>query len=461
MMSSTPTLPPELIELVLANSDPQSLRSIRLTCRALSLRPIPYLFRRVEFWLEEGSLQKLLDIAKTPYLAKHVKHVSCGTENFFNMNLQNFRWLVLYKRHRLYDRLQHENPAAGELRDLPKEEQNQQKAAWSEYRDCYKKQKRLYSDNVALKSLILAFSSLTALTTVGVIDPSEDRCWSGSGYSPRALFKKLRFLREDMLLLPYFAALLPRGGRQLRTLIQALADSNRRLEIFGITLFSYGTGGENILSPLSKTLRSSAKCVFSNVKELSLALPDSPPMASDKLPLQELSTCTIAQAAHRLERLWIEMPDVGTETLFLPRFVKVFGERKIGNLKEVRISRATLFEADFEAFLITSCLGLQTFHLYDARLIEGSWDPIFKAIRRMPGLKQLSLEWLRYDMDENGSFSTLCTPGMPPEPLYDYLLGRCDINPVARMIDEENARYDEEEAQQSKNVLERDRQHEN
>lgn len=446
-MSSIITLPPELIEPVLANSDHQSLLSIRLTCRALSLGPIPYLFRRVEFWLEEGSLQKLLNIAKTPYLGKHVKHVYCGTEEFFNFDFQRFRVLVLYEHYRLGGRLHHENPAAGEFRDLPKKEQNQQKATWSEYRDRYKKQRRLYSDNVALKSLTLAFSSLTALTTVDVIDPSEAWWGSRSGYSPRALFKKLRFLRDDMLLLTNIAALLPRGGRQLRTLIQALAESNRRLEVFGICLFSYGTGGKNVLSPLCKTLRSSAKYVFSNIKELSVALPDLPPMAYDKLPLEVLSTCTIAQAAHCLERLWIEMPGVETETLFPPRFINVFGEHKFGNLKEVRITGATLFEADFEAFLLKSCLGLQTFHLHDARLVEGSWDPIFNAIRRMQCLEQLDLHWLRHVIGGNeDSFTTLCSSGMPPEPLYDYLLRRCDINPVARMIDEESARLDEEEA---------------
>ena len=194
-------------------------------------------------------------------------------------------------------------------------------------------------------------------------------------------------------------------------------------------------------------MKISADYVFSNIRELSIALPDFPPTAYDTPPQNVLSTCTIAQAAHNLERLCIEMPGLEKETSSPPRLINILGERKIGNLKDVRIVGATLFEDDFEAFLLKSCLGLQTFHLHSARLAEGSWNPIFNAIRRMQCLKQLDLDRLRCYLDANeNSFSTLCTSGMPPEPLYDYLLRRCDINPVARMINEEIARCDEEEA---------------
>lgn len=376
-----------------------------------------------------------------------MKQISCGTEEFFNFEFQYFRDVVLYEHYRLSGRPHRENPAAGEFGDIPKREQIRQKATWSEYRDCYKKQRCLYSDNVALNCLTLAISSLPALTTVEIIDLSEE-WWSNSRcYTPRALLKKLRLLRDDMLLLTDILIPLPRGGRQLRVLLQVLAESERRIEDFRIRLFSRGVGGKSLLFPLCKTLKSSADYVFSNIRELSIALPDLPLMEYDILPQKVLSTCTIAQAAHGLERLCIEMPDVETETSSPPRFINIFGERKIGNLKDVRIIGATLFEADFEAFLLKSCLGLQIFHLHNARLVEGSWNPIFNAIRRMQCLKQLDLYFLRYNIDGSElDFTTLFASGMPPEPLYDYLLRRCDINPVARMIDEEKAREDEEAA---------------
>ena len=247
-MSSIITLPSELIELIVASSDWQSLLNIRLTCRALSLGPVPSLFRHVDFWLEAGSLQKLVSIATTPYLGKHVKHISCGTEEFFNFDFQYFRDVVLYEHYRLGGRIQPENPAAGEFRDLTRREQNRQKATWSEYRDCYKKQRRLYSDNVAIRCLTLAISSLPALTTVEIFDPSEDWWPNRRYYTPRALLKKLRLLRDDMLLLTHIAIPLPRGGRQLRILIQVLAESERRIEDFHIRLFSSGIGGKNYCS---------------------------------------------------------------------------------------------------------------------------------------------------------------------------------------------------------------------
>ena len=459
-MGAIETLPAEIIDLIVAGVDYRTLPKLRLTCRALSSAPNARLFRSIEIWLEASSLQRLLNIAMNPRLSKHVKTLTCGIEQFYDVDFGTFARYVY-----------HEDPDDVEdINKLSKKEKRRRYAAYNVYRDHFNKQKELWHGTLtpidkqtgsktrgtASQCIQTAFSSFTALRSIDIIDYGSvwwmQRCDNQCGYTRanRGLLQTQPLLQDHMLTMENVPFTLPRGAYQLQTIFGALAKTARYIEEFNISLWAGNLNDESFFSALNGIPEDTTSRVFSELKKVTIDLPELP------VPLNRLSAegkpsiCTILQAPTKLQSLYLALADGDLESRHPPRFRDLCGNRKIGNLQTLYIDSAVFYTSDFTKFLLRSCLGLREFGLTNASLKQGPWDPIFNVIRQMNCLEKIELSDLQVNStDDTGEYERTILTGeywMDPQPLYDYLLKKTDVNPVARMIEEDEARDDEMDA---------------
>ena len=459
-MGPIETLPVEIIDQIVAEIDFDTLPSFRLTCRAFSSAPNARLFRHVECWLEASSLQKLLNIAMNPHLSKHVKQLSCGIEQFYDVDFGTFARYVY-----------HENPDDVEdINKLSKKEKKRRYATYNVYKDHFNKQTELWhgklipidkqtdlrTGRTAAACIRTALSSFTALRSIDIVDYGavwgmqrfSNQC--GDVRASRGLLPTQSLLKDHMLTMENVPFTLPRGAYQFQLIYRALARLERYIEEFTVTLWAGNLNDESFLSALKDVPEHLTSRVFSELKTVNINLPELPVPLSRLSPEGKPSTCTILQGAPKLECLYLVLADGDLESRHPPRFRDLCGTRKIGNLKKLFIDSAIFYTQDFTKFLLKSCLGLREFQLTNASLKQGPWDPIFNVIRQMDCLEKIELADLQVNSTEDiDEYETTILTGeywMDPQPLYNYLLKKSQVNPVARMIEECEAREDEMDA---------------
>ncbi len=86
-------LPAEIQRLVLEQLDRGSLFNLRVTCKAMCYQVTPIAFRELHVWLEEESLQKLVNIAQVPHLRTCVKRLNFGMDAFYDTGFGTFNVL--------------------------------------------------------------------------------------------------------------------------------------------------------------------------------------------------------------------------------------------------------------------------------------------------------------------------------------------------------------------------------
>lgn len=458
-MGAIETLPAEIIDLIVAEVDYKTLPSLRLTCHALSSAPNAWLFRSIDFWLEASSLQKLLNVALNPRLSKHVKYLSCGIEQFYDVDFGTFARYVY-----------HENPDDVEdMNKLSKKEKRRRYATYNVYRDHFNKQTELWYGRLnpngrqtdlctgtASQCIRTALSSFTALRSIDIVDNGAvwwmQRCNHQCGFirANRGLLQTQPLLHDHMLTMENVPFTLPRGAFQFQTIVRALARTPRYIEELRVSLWAGNLNNESLLSALNEVPEHITSRVCSELKKLTIDLPELPVPLSKLSPEGKLSICTILQAATKLECLYLALADGDLESRHPPRFRDLCGNRKIGNLQTLCIDSAIFYTPDFAKFLLKSCLGLRVFWLTNVSLKQGPWDPIFNVIRQMNCLESIELSELQVnsteDIDEYDRTILTGEYWMDPQPLYDFLLKKSEVNPVARMVEEDEAREDEMDA---------------
>lgn len=403
-MDTISTLPYELAEQIVNGVTYYEQMNLRLTCKTLHDHATPLLFRRVYIWLEASSLQKLVNIATAARLSDHVRHISCGMEDFHDVEFDTF------KRHRFtngYNFL----------------DDTETRAAHQLYQTYA--QRQTLGEGWIVHSMTTAFKNLRKLQSMDITGTFD------SDYG-LALLAKEPLLRRSMLKPMEVDG--PTGGRQLRVVLKALA-STQQLAHLSLRIGYWHTGGEgSLLSPLSDEHRRFVQHAFGSLKTLHLKLPQGISQALQKHDDRMLSTCTIIEAAASLDCLTLEIP--GTPDLkenpeaFWPNLI---GTHKIGNLRKVSISGLIVKESDLVNFLLQSCRQLVELRLFRLGLTKGSWDTVFDSIRRLRLLETVSVHRPRHIFFKSFVLAELecCEHEVDSAhgSLHDYLCNRSEVNP--------------------------------
>ena len=420
MSSPIVLLPTEIHDLVLEKLDHESLLNVRLTCKALNYHATRPAFKRLHVWLEENSLQKLLNIANEPHLHKYVKFIDFGMDLFYDIGRAEFaRCTILAYCHPHVFLQATPEPAFV-------------KAAWKTYGKYHMKQKNLKKTKRDLAMFARAIAAFSALESVRLVDFQSNV--DGRNKGPK-LLENEKLLQQGILNAAFIERPVALGRRQLLILIRALAASRGiKIQNLYLQLYTPHITNEGFYSKLSEEDADFAKLTFSHLKRLTLALP---PVGrtirrSWRKPSAESSVATILKAATELEDLQLEFPMQRrrrfTEANPSSRWKVLIQTSCFGKLKSLSIKGAELDEAEFVSFLIQSCQGLRKLHISDTRVVERSWDLILETIRALPELADVSLRNLWCC----GSL-TLHKPTIDPQPLHDYLLKRRTDNPWQSM----------------------------
>ena len=434
MASPIVRLPTEIHDMILKDLDRESLLKVRATCKVLNLQATAPAFKRLHVWLEEGSLQNLVNIANDLHLHKCVKHIDFGTDLFYEVFGAQFWQHVFYRfigRHR-------------HAFEEGTSEAAHAKSAWHTYRKHYMKQYTLeitHDDLIMFAYAIEAFPALECIR-LAEFQPHVD----GSNEGSKLLEKKS--LRPAMVNATSAWPPVPVGGHQLRILIRALAaSSGRKLENLYLQIYTADMSKDGFFSPLSAKDANFAKSAFSGLKRLTLSLPSV--CFSNRfdwiMNSTESSITTILKTATELEDLRIQFLTIGRSMISKPStyWHDLIQTTCFGKLKNLSIEGGILNEAAFATFLIQSCQVLQKLNVSGVIMVqEGSWDLIFETIRSLPELADLSLERLWCGRYNNG-FLALDGITMDPEPIYDYLLKRRSDNPWHSMCQAYIAKRDE------------------
>ena len=409
------SLPPELVRSVLEELKKEDLLNLRITCKAMNCYASPLAFEELHVWLEEQSLQNLCNIASDPILCKNVRKIVLGMDYFYNLNYGEFKkYVFLEETHR---------PTPS----LNRSERDQRRKAWCVYRRYYLKQLALEESGRDLAMMTQALKAFSSLISVKLMDYQP---WVDGDKGPR-LLKTEKSLRKDMLTVPNHQIRIPRGGQQIRVLLQALAVSGRKIEELFVYQQSANISPTGFHGPLPEAFQSIAAQALTGLKRLILILD---PISSDflaalKKQSQELSYTIILRAATGVERLWVHLPEYCEQPW--REYIQL---SRVGQLKELFLTDTVLHEADFVLFLRSSCQGLQKLTIGDAWVKEQSWDLIFETIRSLPNLKEIRLYSLWHDIRRGG---TRFLEVIDPQPLYDYLLRRSNDNPWDSMCQAE------------------------
>jgi len=427
-------LPAEIQRLVLEQLDYESLFNLRLTCKALCYHATPIVFQHLHVWLEEQSLQKLVNIAQKPHLRTYVKSIGFGMDAFSDTDFQTFKHHVFPHQDNACAFPQGESEAA------------LLKPAWRVYRRYYRKQRALGEFRLDLAMMTEAIASFSSLDAIDMIDFQTTVLGEAEG--PR-LLREEKSLRTHMLNISNPRILVPRGGRQLRVLLGALGAIDRKLQELTLHLWTSNINDGGFYAPLSAKEVCFAWSAFAGLKKLNLCLKAIPRAIIEgcRERSEELSLTTVLRAATELESLCLGLPSHDTKPEPGECWKDIIQIKRFGELKRVCIAGAILNEDAFIAFLLLSCQGLKSLALGFATVVEGRWDLILETIRDIPELQQIDLEDLWYD-DSGGGF--VMPDDMDPEPLYDYSLKRRSDNPWQSMCQARLARYEEEDTDTEK-----------
>lgn len=423
-------LPAEIQRLILDQLDRKTLFNLRVTCKALCYQATPIAFRELHVWLEEESLQKLVNIAHMPHLRTCVKRLGFGMDAFYDASFRTFERFVFPN--------QVDNFYAFPQRKI---EAALLKPAWRVYRRYYKKQRALEESRKDLVMLTKAVASFSSLERIDLID--YQAFVDGAAEGP-TLLRDQTSLRQHMLNVPNPTILVPRGGRQLQVLIRVLGIIDRKLQELTLHLWSSNISVNGFYSPLSAKNIRFAWSAFAGLKKLGLCLFGiRREIVEDcRERSEELSLTTVLRAAAQLESLWLELPRVDTNPPPGVCWKNIIQVQSFGKLKELSIEGATLDEAEFVSFLLHSCQGLESLNLMSATVVEGRWDLILETIRGLPKLQWIFLEDLWY---EHSRSCFIMPHNVDLEPLYDYILKRRTDNPWQSMCQAQLARYEEED----------------
>lgn len=417
------SLPAELVCNVLKYLSKGDLCNLRTTCKAMSCYTTPYAFEKLHVWFEEQSLQSLNNIASDPILCKNVKNLEIGMDYFYNIDFEEFKKYIYYDSDTL---------DLGPL--LKKSEHAQRRDAWRVYRRYYRKQQALEQSGRDLAMMTEALISFSSLVSVKLMDYQP---WVDGFKGPR-LLRTEKLLRKHMLTVPDPRIWVPRGGQQIRILLQALAASDRKIEELILYLNSYNITHTGCYGPLPEEFLSISVQALKGLERLALVLDPIKSQlqllpASEKDPL-ELSLTTILRAATQLKCLSVELAENCDQPW--KNYIQI---PRIGQLRELFVTETLFHEADFALFLRSSCQGLHKFTLGEAKVEEESWDLIFEAIRSLPKLETIELYSLWHEIPRVGGMRFL--ENIDAQPLYDYLLRRREDNPWDSMCQAEWDQY--------------------
>lgn len=422
-------LPAEIQRFVVEQLDGKGMFNLRLTCKALCFHVNPIAFQQLHVWLEEESIQKLVNIAREPHLRTYVKSIRFGMDAFYGTDFETFKYDVFPHQDNVYN-----FPQGGTETALLK-------PAWRVYRTYYKKQRALKESRLDLAMMTEAFASFSSLETIDLIDFQAyvDGCAEGP-----TLLREEVSLRTHMLNVSKPRMLVPRGGRQLRVLIRALGAIDRKLQELTLHLWTSNINEDGFYSPLSAKDVRFAWSAFTGLKKLDLSLCGIRRKIIEdcRVCSEELSLTTVLRAATELESLWLELPEIDTRPEPRECWKNIIQIQRFGKLKHLSIEGATLNEAEFVSFLLQSCQGLKSLNLEYATVVEGRWDLILETIKDLPELQQIDLGYLWY---EHSRSCFVMPDNVDPEPLYDYLLKRRSDNPWQSMCQARLARYEEED----------------
>ncbi|KAI9773033.1 MAG: hypothetical protein M1839_002234 [Geoglossum umbratile] len=76
------SLPPEIALEIFGYTEKSDQHQLRLVCKAFSLLLIPQLFGTGGFWLDNESVERLLERSRHKYISPHLKHLIFGFEYF-------------------------------------------------------------------------------------------------------------------------------------------------------------------------------------------------------------------------------------------------------------------------------------------------------------------------------------------------------------------------------------------
>ena len=419
--SLLPSLPPELVGIVLKLLNKEDLFNVRITCKAMSCYAAPLVFEELHVWLEEQSLQSLINIASDPILRKNVRKLIIGMDYFYDFSYEIFKDFIYP-----YDY----NPDP--TRCLNGSELAQRREAWKVYRKYYLKQCALEKSGRDLAMMTQALRAFSSLLRVSLMDYQP---WCDEYEEPR-LLKSESLLQTDFLTVPNDHIRIPRGGRQIRVLLQALAASDRKIGELSLEINSSNIEENGIYGPLPKEFHSITVQALSHLQKLNLVVfdPIDPALlAAWKKNSQELSLTTILRAATQLECLWVEMPPDDDE--LWNNYIQI---PRVGQLRELRVSEVVFHEADFVLFLSSSCQGLQRLALASAKVKEESWGSIFETIRSLPNLEYIDFDILWHKLSNGGAIWLDYTNA---QPVYDYLLRKRENIPWDDMCEVDCPEY--------------------
>jgi hypothetical protein len=78
------------MDAVLEMLDRKDMFILRLTCKAVCSYATPMVFDQLSVWLEQDSLQRLVNIARHPKLPTHVDRIIFGMERFYDIDFRQF-----------------------------------------------------------------------------------------------------------------------------------------------------------------------------------------------------------------------------------------------------------------------------------------------------------------------------------------------------------------------------------
>jgi len=359
--------------------------------------------------------------------------ISFGMERFYDVDVRQFEDDI-YSETTWDER----TSISDEPQDTLKED------AWSVYHRYYEKQCTLEQSNTDATMMTEALEAFVSLKQIDLIDSQPGDV--DYTQEPWGIKREGLILDKMLALPPYASDDYPRGGRQLYVLLRALAGRIKKLENFSLQLFASNISTGGFYSPLPVDDVSLAIPAFVGLKRLSLRLRIILPSVMEqwKQPSKESPLTNVLEAATGLEILRLALPH-GLDCALWPAgagccwrdFIQI---HRFGQLKELTIDGAILNEADFVAFLLQSCQRLKNLRLGMARVIEGTWDSIFEAIRSLPALEDIEFAYLWQELAQHGFYALDDEADMDPGPLYAFLLRRREDNPWLSMCQGKIAR---------------------
>lgn len=402
-MSSIFALPYELLDHIVSFLWFEPWSSLRLTCKKISLHVTPLIFRTLNIWLVEGPLQNLLNIAQSPHLSRHVKHITFGLDEVYDLEFSTFARHIYGEDTLTRDVYSGVGPfyTGEEL----SQRYHQCLASYRTYQKSMYRQRRLERSGEFVALMSAAFASLPPMVSIQIEDRPQTWCSE------------------------------PRGQRQLQTLIRALSGASYKLENLTLRLDKRRRGSRGgLLSPLDWSNEKLATAAFAHLKFLDLQLKETDFLAYQRMPTQQLSVSTIIQAATNLEDLRIELPDLWGKDGQGPgaTLIDLTGSRKIGHLRTVTLESIDIRQHELTHFLETSCTELYRLRLIHARLLDGQWEDVFLTLRRFH-LEHVDLHHLQWYTDE-GDCLSLLSDHASAKAQAAFLCNHTEVNPWPQMF---------------------------